>query len=97
MDPRAVRKHYDPMDLVTLAQQVQKADEFVQATTSNKLKIIVDQIKYLQGQVCTYTKECRQQCSVGKLIECKFLVKSGNLCFYFVNSNYSGYISWFKM
>ena len=69
VDPRAVRRHHDPMDLVTLAQQVQKADEFVQATTSNKLKMIVDQIKYLQGQVCTYTEECRQQqCSVGKLV-----------------------------
>ena len=51
VDPRAVRRHHDPMDLVTLAQQVQRADDFVQATTSNKLKIIVDQIKHLQQQV----------------------------------------------
>lgn len=31
--------------------QVQQADEFVQATTTGKLQVVVDQIRYLQEQV----------------------------------------------
>lgn len=38
----------DPMDLVALAEQVQKGDEFVKANACNKLTVIADQIRYLQ-------------------------------------------------
>lgn len=51
VDPRAVRRHNDPMDLVELARAVQQADNFVSATTSGKLQVIVDQIRSLQKQV----------------------------------------------
>ena len=49
---RAVRRHHDPMDLVSLARDVQQADQFVRATTAGKLQVIVDQIRMLQEQVC---------------------------------------------
>lgn len=39
-----------PYDLVELAQAVQKGDEGVRNTASNKLSVIADQIKYLQEQ-----------------------------------------------
>ena len=48
----AVRRHHDPMDLVSLAREVQQADQFVRATTAGKLQVIVDQIRLLQEQVC---------------------------------------------
>ena len=67
VNPRAVRRHHDPSDLVSLAaqvctvyhdqycchnnHQVQRADEFVRATTGGKLQVIVDQIRFLQEQV----------------------------------------------
>ena len=51
VNPRAVRRHDDPMDLVELAHTVQQADKFVRATTGGKLQVIVDQIRFLQMQV----------------------------------------------
>ena len=51
VNPRAVRRHNDPMDLVELAHTVQQADNFVRATTGGKLQVIVDQIRFLQMQV----------------------------------------------
>ena len=51
VDPWTVRRHNDPMDLVELARQVQTADQFVRATTSGKLQVIVDTIRHLQEQV----------------------------------------------
>ena len=47
----AVRRHHDPMDLVSLARDVQQADQFVRATTAGKLQVVVDQIRMLQEQV----------------------------------------------
>lgn len=54
VDPRAVRRHNDPMDLVELARTVQQADKFVRATTGGKLQVIVDQIRFLQQQVSMF-------------------------------------------
>ena len=51
VNPRAVRRHNDPMDLVELARTVQQADSFVRATTGGKLQVIVDQVRLLQQQV----------------------------------------------
>jgi hypothetical protein len=50
VNPRAVRRHHNPLDLVSLAAQVQTADQFVRATTGGKLQVIVDQIRFLQEQ-----------------------------------------------
>ena len=51
VDPRTVHRISDPTDIVTLAKEVQKADEFVKAIATNKLIVIADQIRYLQDQV----------------------------------------------
>ncbi|XP_066302747.1 uncharacterized protein C1orf50 homolog [Branchiostoma lanceolatum] len=40
----------DPHDLVELATQVQKADEFTRANATNRLQTIAEQIKFLQEQ-----------------------------------------------
>ncbi|CAH1772237.1 unnamed protein product [Owenia fusiformis] len=43
-------RNSDPMDLVQLAQVVEKGDQFVRATAGSKLTVIADQIRYLQEQ-----------------------------------------------
>ncbi|TNN79628.1 putative protein C1orf50 [Liparis tanakae] len=40
----------DPMDLVNLATQVQRGDDFTKANACSKLTVIADQIRYLQEQ-----------------------------------------------
>lgn len=61
VNPDRVHRHSDPYDLVCLAQEVQKADQFVRCAASNKLILIAEQIRHLQEQVCTLfrlLKEC---------------------------------------
>lgn len=60
VDPRSVYKHYSPYDLISLAQEVQHADHFVQATTSGKLQVIVDQIRHLQQQAQQVLQSAKQ-------------------------------------
>ena len=52
VNPERVHRHGDPYDLVVLAQEVQKADQFVRCAASNKLILIAEQIRHLQEQVC---------------------------------------------
>ena len=51
VNPERVHRHEDPYDLVVLAQEVQKADQFVRCAASNKLILIAEQIRHLQEQV----------------------------------------------
>lgn len=51
VNPDRVHRHGDPYDLVVLAQEVQKADQFVRCAASNKLILIAEQIRHLQEQV----------------------------------------------
>merc|ERR1712062_479002 len=52
-------KMYDCMDLVALATEVQKADQFVRANAGNKLTVIADQMKYLQEQARKALEEAK--------------------------------------
>ena len=47
------------MDIVELAKQVQKADEFTRATACGKLTVIADQIKFLQEQARKVSTEIK--------------------------------------
>ena len=51
VNPDRVHRIGDPYDLVVLAQEVQKADEFIRSSASNKLILIAEQIRHLQEQV----------------------------------------------
>lgn len=51
VNPERVHRHNDPYDLVCLAQEVQKADQFLRCGASNKLILIAEQIRHLQEQV----------------------------------------------
>ncbi|KAM4015404.1 uncharacterized protein C1orf50 homolog [Anomaloglossus baeobatrachus] len=46
----------DPSNLVELAQQVQKADDFIRANACNRLTVIAEQIRILQEQARKFTK-----------------------------------------
>ncbi|CAB4036709.1 Hypothetical predicted protein, partial [Paramuricea clavata] len=50
VDPRTVHRISDPTDIVALAKEVQKADEFVKCIATNKLIVIAEQIRHLQDQ-----------------------------------------------
>ena len=50
VDPKAVKKA-SRMDLVELAEEVQKADSYTRCVASNKLQVIAEQIRFLQEQV----------------------------------------------
>ncbi|XP_012666315.1 uncharacterized protein C1orf50 homolog [Otolemur garnettii] len=50
VSPYRTHRAGDPLDLVVLAEQVQKADEFIRANATNKLTVIAEQIQHLQEQ-----------------------------------------------
>ncbi|XP_070561233.1 uncharacterized protein C1orf50 homolog [Ptychodera flava] len=60
VDPSASGKVHDPMDLVEIARQVQKADEFTRANACNKLMTIAEQIRHLQEQAKKVLKEAKR-------------------------------------
>ncbi|XP_012264022.2 uncharacterized protein C1orf50 homolog isoform X1 [Athalia rosae] len=49
-----------PNDLVMLAMEIQKADDFVKANACNKLQIIAEQMKFLQKQAENVLQEAKQ-------------------------------------
>jgi antitoxin component of MazEF toxin-antitoxin module len=60
INPTRRSKIGDPMDLIELARQVQTADHFTKANVTNKLSVIVDQIRYLQDQAKKILEEASQ-------------------------------------
>ena len=58
VDPRTVHRISDPTDIVALAKEVQKADEFVKCIATNKLIVIAEQIRHLQDQVYEFVYNC---------------------------------------
>jgi len=58
VDPDKVGKKTQ-MDLVELAEQVQKADQFTRATASSKLTVIAEQVRFLQEQARKVLEDAR--------------------------------------
>eukprot|EP00088_Acartia_fossae_P004171 TRINITY_DN11775_c0_g3_i1.p1 TRINITY_DN11775_c0_g3~~TRINITY_DN11775_c0_g3_i1.p1 ORF type:complete len:210 (-),score=60.58 TRINITY_DN11775_c0_g3_i1:117-746(-) len=58
VDPDASGKK-SRFDLVELAEQVQKADQFTRATAGSKLSIIAEQVKFLQEQARKVLEDAR--------------------------------------
>jgi len=58
VDPDASGKKTQ-MDLVELAEQVQKADEFTRATAGSKLTVIAEQVRFLQEQARKVLEDAR--------------------------------------
>lgn len=60
VDASSTNKMQDPMDLVGLAHQIQKADEFTRANAGNKLTVIAEQIRFLQEQAKKVLQEAKR-------------------------------------
>merc|ERR1712142_1171141 len=58
VDPDASGKK-SQFDLVELAEQVQKADQFTRATAGSKLTVIAEQVRFLQEQARKVLEEAR--------------------------------------
>lgn len=82
----------DPMDLVCLAQQVQKADEFVRANACNKLTVIADQIRYLQEQARKVLEEAKQDADLHHAA-CNVVKKPGNMYYLYRRESGQRYFS----
>ncbi|XP_071945735.1 uncharacterized protein C1orf50 homolog isoform X2 [Antedon mediterranea] len=61
----------DVTDIVELAKQVQKADEFTRANAGSKLTVIADQIRYLQEQACKVLQEAKRDADLHH-VACNF-------------------------
>ena len=60
VDARTVHRISDPSDLVSLAKEVQKADEFVKCVATSKLIVIAEQIRHLQFQAKKVLEEAKE-------------------------------------
>ncbi|XP_047351106.1 uncharacterized protein C1orf50 homolog isoform X1 [Vespa velutina] len=59
VDPNGVAKS-SKQDLVALAKEIQKADDYIKANACNKLQVIVEQMKFLQRQAESILLEVNQ-------------------------------------
>ncbi|GAB1608120.1 uncharacterized protein C1orf50 homolog isoform X1 [Argonauta hians] len=67
-----------PTDLVHLAQQIQKGNEFIRANAVNKLTVIADQIKYLQNQARKVLEESHRDDTLHH-VPCNMVKKPGHI------------------
>ncbi|CAN9512175.1 unnamed protein product [Ophioblennius macclurei] len=82
----------DPMDLVALAAQVQKGDEFVKANACNKLTVIADQIRYLQEQARKALEEAKRDADLHHAA-CNIVKKPGTMYYLYQRPSGQKYFS----
>ncbi|XP_062842495.1 uncharacterized protein C1orf50 homolog [Trichomycterus rosablanca] len=82
----------DPTDLVALAQQVQKGDEFIRANACNRLTVIADQIRYLQEQARKVLEDAKRDADLHHAA-CNVVKKPGNMYYLYVRESGQRYFS----
>lgn len=82
----------DPMDLVALAEHIQKGDDFVKANACNKLTVIADQIKYLQGQAKKVLEDAKRDADLHHAA-CNIVKKPGNMYYLYQRPSGQRYFS----
>lgn len=82
----------DPMDLVALASQVQKGDDFIKANACNKLTVIADQIRYLQEQARKVLEEAKRDADLHHAA-CNIVKKPGNMYYLYERPSGQKYFS----
>ncbi|KAL4223092.1 hypothetical protein ACF0H5_016567 [Mactra antiquata] len=85
-------RNADPMDLVELARQVQKADEFTKATCGSKLMVIADQIRYLQEQAKKVLEEAKRDAMLHHAA-CNLVKKPGKIYYLYERESGQKYFS----
>ncbi|XP_044301452.1 uncharacterized protein C1orf50 homolog isoform X2 [Varanus komodoensis] len=81
-----------PSDLVALAQQVEKADEFVRANACNRLTVIAEQIHYLREQARKVLEDASRDADLHH-VACNFVKKPGNIYHLYRRENGQRYFS----
>ncbi|XP_072465810.1 uncharacterized protein C1orf50 homolog [Notamacropus eugenii] len=92
VNPHRTRRVGNPEDLVELAQQVQKADEFIRANATNKLTVIADQIRHLQTQAKKVLEEAQRDAELHH-VACNVVKKPGNIYYLYQRNNGQQYFS----
>lgn len=82
----------DPLDLVALAQQIQKGDEFVRANVTNKLTVIAEQIQYLQDKARQVLEEAKRDADLHH-VACNVVKKPGTIYFMYRRDSGQRYFS----
>ncbi|KAM6371437.1 LOW QUALITY PROTEIN: uncharacterized protein C1orf50 homolog [Pluvialis apricaria] len=82
----------DPGDLVALARQVQKADDFIRANACNKLTVIAEQIRYLQEQARKVLDEANRDADLHH-VACNLVKKPGNIYYMYRRESGQRYFS----
>uniref|UniRef100_A0AAQ4QQX1 Chromosome 1 open reading frame 50 n=1 Tax=Gasterosteus aculeatus aculeatus TaxID=481459 RepID=A0AAQ4QQX1_GASAC len=82
----------DPMDLVALATQVQRGDDFTKANACNKLTVIADQIRYLQEQARKVLEDAKRDADLHHAA-CNIVKKPGNMYYLYQRPSGQQYFS----
>ncbi|XP_057640668.1 uncharacterized protein C1orf50 homolog [Chionomys nivalis] len=82
----------DPLDLVALAEQVQKADEFIRANATNKLTVIAEQIQHLQEQARKVLEDARRDADLHH-VACNMVKKPGSIYYLYQRESGQQYLS----
>ncbi|XP_027223754.1 uncharacterized protein C1orf50 homolog isoform X1 [Penaeus vannamei] len=82
----------DCMDLVELAQEIQKADKFVHANVSNKLQVIAEQVRFLQDQARRVLEEAKENADLHH-VPCNLVKKPGTIYHLYRRSSGQRYLS----
>ncbi|KAL8198519.1 UNVERIFIED_CONTAM: hypothetical protein K2H54_014661 [Gekko kuhli] len=82
----------DPLDLVALAEEVQKADDFVRANACNRLTVIAEQIRYLQEQARKVLQDATKDADLHH-VACNFVKRPGNTYYLYRRANGQRYFS----
>ncbi|XP_075869298.1 uncharacterized protein C1orf50 homolog [Nelusetta ayraudi] len=82
----------DPMNLVELAHQVQKGDDFIKANACNKLTVIADQIRYLQEQARKALEEAKRDADLHHAA-CNIVKKPGTIYYLYERPSGQKYFS----
>lgn len=82
----------DPLDLVALAEQVQKADEFIRANATNKLTVIAEQIQHLQEQARKVLEDAQRDADLHH-VACNMVKKPGNIYYLYKRESGQQYFS----
>eukprot|EP00064_Thunnus_orientalis_P003703 superscaffoldBa00000314_g3714 len=82
----------DPSDLVALAAQVQKGDDFIKANACNRLTVIADQIRYLQEQARKVLEEAKRDADLHHAA-CNIVKKPGNMYYLYERPSGQKYFS----
>ncbi|XP_010958062.2 uncharacterized protein C1orf50 homolog isoform X2 [Camelus dromedarius] len=92
VSPYHTHRAGDPLDLVALAEQVQKADEFIRANATNKLTVIAEQIEHLHEQARKVLEDARRDADLHH-VACNIVKKPGNIYYLYKRESGQQYFS----